>query len=94
MGALPCLSFGQLADVTFFGGKTIFDVFDFFTSNISLPIGGLAILYLAGWKCWPTIKADINGQGTVSESAIKLLRIMMIGFSPILVLVVLVSGLI
>ncbi len=94
VGALPCLSFGQLADVTFFGGKTIFDVFDFFTSNISLPIGGLAILYLAGWKCWPTIKADINGQGTVSESAIKLLRIMMIGFSPILVLVVLVSGLI
>lgn len=37
VGAPACLSFGKLSDVTFFGGKTIFDLFDFFTSNISLP---------------------------------------------------------
>lgn len=93
VGALPCLSFGKLSDITFFGGKTIFDMFDFFTSNISLPIGGLIILWLAGQKCWPMIRDDISQNGNLSVGTLKFLRIMMIGFSPILVTIVLVSGL-
>ena len=93
VGALPCLSFGKLSDITFFGGKTIFDMFDFFTSNISLPIGGLIILWLAGQKCWPMIRDDISQNGNLSVGTQKFLRIMMIGFSPILVTIVLVSGL-
>ena len=94
VGSLPCLSFGKLSDLTFFGGKTIFDIFDFFTSNISLPIGGLVILWLAGWKCWPMTREDITRNSTMSEGALKFLRIMMIGFSPVLVLIVLISGLV
>ncbi len=93
IGALPCLSFGKLSDITFFGDKTIFDMFDFFTSNISLPIGGLIILWLAGQKCWPMIRDDITRNSNLSEGQLKFLRTMMIGFSPILVLIVLVSGL-
>lgn len=93
VGALPCLSFGKLSDITFFGGKTIFDMFDFFTSNISLPIGGLIILWLAGQKCWPMIRDDITRNSNLSERQLKFLRTMMIGFSPILVLIVLISGL-
>lgn len=93
VGALPCLSFGKLSDITFFGGKTIFDMFDFFTSNISLPIGGLIILWLAGQKCWPMIRDDISQNGNLSVGTLKFLRIMMIGFSPILVTIVLISGL-
>lgn len=94
VGALPCLSFGQLADITFFGSKTFFDVFDFFTSNISLPIGGLVILYLAGWKCWDIVKKDISHGGALSNNVLRLLQLVMIGFSPIVVLLVLISGLI
>ena len=94
VGALPCLSFGKLSDVTFFGGKTIFDLFDFFTSNISLPVGGLIILWLAGVRCWPQIRENITRNTSLSEGAVKFLRLMMIGFSPVLVLVVLVSGLV
>ena len=93
VGALPCLSFGKLSDITFFGGKTIFDMFDFFTSNISLPIGGLIILWLAGQKCWPMIRDDISQNGNLSVGTLKFLRIMMIGFLPILVTIVLISGL-
>lgn len=93
VGALPCLSFGKLSDITFFGGKTIFDMFDFFTSNISLPIGGLIILWLAGQKCWPMIRDDISQNSNLSVGTLKFLRIMMIGFSPILVTIVLISGL-
>ena len=60
VGALPCLSFGLLSDVKFFD-RNFFDLFDFFTSNLSLPVGGLVILVLAGWWCWPKVSQDIAG---------------------------------
>ena len=63
-------------------------------SNISLPVGGLIILWLAGVRCWPQIRENITRNTSLSEGAVKFLRLMMIGFSPVLVLVVLVSGLV
>lgn len=92
VGALPCLSFGLLADVKPLAGKTFFDLFDFFTSNLALPIGGLVILYLAGAKLWPQIKGDIVLSG--SPAAEKLMRLMLLVVAPLLVLAVLISGLI
>ena len=88
VGILPCLSFGLLSDVKMFNGRTFFDVFDFFTSNLSLPLGGLVILYLAGYTCWDRVK------NTAPEKWQWLLKLMLRVFSPILVLVVLISGLI
>ena len=93
VGALPCLSFGSLSDVTFFGGKTFFDVFDFLTSNISLPIGGLVILYLAGFKCWDVIRGNIAGHTERDAAFYTRLRFMICVLAPILVAAVLVSGL-
>lgn len=93
VGALPCLSFGILSDVTFFGGKTFFDVFDFLTSNISLPIGGLVILYLAGFKCWDVIRGNIAGHTERDAAFYTRLRFMICVLAPILVAAVLVSGL-
>ena len=60
----------------------------------SLPVGGLVILYLAGFKCWPAVRNEILSTSRISEAQLKFLRLMMIGFSPILVLIVLISGLI
>jgi len=37
-----------LADVKLFG-KTFFDLFDFLSSNVLLPVGGLAIALVGGW---------------------------------------------
>ena len=93
VGALPCLSFGILSDGTFFGGKTFFDVFDFLTSNISLPIGGLVILYLAGFKCWDVIRGNIAGHTERDAAFYTRLRFMICVLAPILVAAVLVSGL-
>lgn len=92
VGALPCLSFGILSDVKFFN-RNFFDLFDFFTSNLSLPIGGLVILVLAGWWCWPRVSADIAGDEPRSKIWFTTLRTMMLVVSPLLVLAVLVSGL-
>ncbi len=94
VGTLPCLSFGILSDVTFFNGKTFFDIFDFLTSNLSLPLGGLVILYLAGYRCWDSVKDTIlGGRADASPGLLRLLRISMLVLSPILVMTVLITGL-
>lgn len=48
LGSLCALSFGPLADFTVCG-KTIFDLFDFCSSNILLPLGGIFISLYVGW---------------------------------------------
>jgi NSS family neurotransmitter:Na+ symporter len=48
LGFLTVLSFGPWSDLTFWNG-TIFDNIDFLTNNILLPVGGLAIVFFAGW---------------------------------------------
>jgi len=48
LGFLTVLSFSTLKDMTFLKG-TIFDNFDYLTSNIMLPLGGLLITLFAGW---------------------------------------------
>lgn len=95
VGILPCLSFGMLSDVKPIAGKTFFDLFDFFTSNLSLPIGGLIILFLAGFKCWPTVAQNIAPDLQESSNLLlKILRFAICVLSPILVVIVLISGLI
>lgn len=43
------LSFGPWADVTLFG-KNIFELLDFVTSNLMMPMFGLALTLLLGWR--------------------------------------------
>lgn len=48
-GILCALSFGPLQDATIFG-MTFFNLFDYFSSNILLPLGGMIVSIFAGWK--------------------------------------------
>ncbi|MBD3671304.1 MAG: sodium-dependent transporter [Gammaproteobacteria bacterium] len=57
LGIGTVFSFNLWSDVTFFG-KTFFDLLDYLTANIMLPLGGLAIALFAGW---------IMVRGTVKE---------------------------
>ena len=55
MGIATVLSFNvskgwhPLGGVTGFESATVFDLLDYPTSNVLLPIGGLAIAVFAGW---------------------------------------------
>lgn len=55
LGIASILSLNRWADVAPLGfipmleGKTIFDLLDFFTANILLPLGGLLVALFAGW---------------------------------------------
>ena len=57
LGTLSALSFGVLSDVKLFG-KTIFDLFDYATSNIGMPIGVLGLALVCGWIAWPMTHDD------------------------------------
>ncbi|MBQ1177092.1 MAG: sodium-dependent transporter [Paludibacteraceae bacterium] len=48
LGVFASMSFGLLQDVTLFG-KTFFDLLDFVTASILLPVGGFFISIFVGW---------------------------------------------
>ena len=64
MGVGTVLSFNVAADITLFD-KTFFEVMDFLTANIMLPLGGLSIAIFAGW----VMKKEITAQELNIQSA-------------------------
>lgn len=57
MGLGTVLSFNEWSEYTLWG-MTFFDLLDFLTSNIILPLGGLAIAVFAAWVMKATSTAD------------------------------------
>ena len=47
-GLLCALSFGPLSDITIFE-KNFFNLFDYLSSNICLPLGGMVCSFFVGW---------------------------------------------
>jgi len=63
LGFLSVFSFSLLEEVTFWQG-TFLDNFDYLTSNIMLPLGGLAITVFCGWVMSRNASADELSVGT------------------------------
>ncbi|WP_336366158.1 sodium-dependent transporter [Marinobacter sp. C2H3] len=75
LGIASILSLNLWSDVTPMSfipaleGKTIFDLLDFLTANILLPLGGLAVAVFAGWvMSKPALEAEM----AMSSSAFRL----------------------
>jgi len=70
VGFATVASFNIGADFTFFAdadganGKTMFDVLDYLTSNIMLPLGGLLIALFAGWVMCRNSSTEELAMGT------------------------------
>jgi NSS family neurotransmitter:Na+ symporter len=63
LGVFQMLSFGPLADFKIFD-KTIFELSDFFVSNLLMPFGGLMMAIFAGWWWKDRLSKEINlGEG-------------------------------
>jgi neurotransmitter:Na+ symporter, NSS family len=93
-GSLAALSGSILANFKPFG-MTMFDLYDYFTSNVLLPLGGLAICLFVGWQ-WARrdVVATLSNEGALDNE--RLLRVFfgLVKFvTPALVFVVLLSGL-
>ncbi|GGY29069.1 sodium-dependent transporter [Paludibacterium paludis] len=58
MGIPASLSFGPWASYTFHG-KTVFQLMDYASSNVLLPLGGIGTALFAGWKIWPLMAGEL-----------------------------------
>ena len=94
VGSLCTLSFGPLADFKPLFGRTVFDLFDFFTSNLAMPIGGLASCALVGYVRWAQVREEIRLGSSVTHANLKLYRGVLTIGCPLLVITVLITGLI
>lgn len=93
-GIPATLSFSTMSDVTVFG-LGFFDFYDFLSSNILMPVGGLFICLFAGWV-WGAQNIDrtLSNQGTLANKGIiTLYSVIVKWITPLLVLAVLLKGL-
>jgi len=87
LGSLCALSFGPLADFTVCG-KTIFDIFDFCSSNILLPLGGIFISLYVGWVLKRSViyaELDLNRKWIVGILLFLLRFVAPIGISLVFI---------
>ncbi len=93
LGIPSSLSFGILADTTFFGTMTFFDVMDYLSSNILLPVGGILVALFAAWVAWPRVIEEASGWEKSTFPLASLWRIVLGVVAPVAVLLVLYHGL-
>lgn len=93
-GSLAALSNSSLSAVTIFG-KTFFDFYDFTTSNIFLPVGGLLLAVFTAWIWgWNKFHATTSNEGTITNVSFTRIIFSILKYvTPILVAIILLAGL-
>lgn len=94
LGSTATLSNSLLADVTPFG-KTFFDLFDFITSNILMPLGGIFIALFVGWQWeYTQVKREISNEGQLYNERLFNVYMFLIKYVvPIAITLILLTGL-
>lgn len=93
LGAPAALSSSSLADFKVFG-LNFFDLYDFLSSNILLPVGGLMTALFAAWVWGSRAVEALSNKGTLhNERIIAVVLFLWRWVSPVLVLIVLLHGL-
>ncbi|WP_315118147.1 sodium-dependent transporter [uncultured Clostridium sp.] len=98
IGSLATLSADKaslLGNVPVFLGRGFFDTFDFISSNILLPVGGFLIAILIGYfvKKQYLINELSNNENLKNMFIIKLYRYILMGITPVLLIIVFLSSL-
>ncbi len=94
LGIFASLSEGMLSGITI-GGKNIFDMFDFLSSNILLPVGGLLIVLFVGWKMKRSdFYNELSNGGTIQMPAFKAIYFLIRYIIPLAIISILLYGLI
>lgn len=97
IGLGTVFSFNYMRDVSplgaipVFAGKTVFDLIDYFTANIMMPLGGILIAVFVGWLVDREIIKDnlTFGNGALATAWLWLMRLI----APVAILAVLVQSL-
>lgn len=94
VGSTATLSSSLLADVAIFG-KSFFDFYDFTTSNVLLPLGGIFIALFVGWQ-WGTakVKQEISNDGQLKNDGLFRFYMTLVRFIvPLAIILILLTGL-
>ena len=94
LGSTATLSNSIFAKVTMFG-KTFFDFFDFTTSNILLPVGGIFIALFVGWQWgYANVKREMSNEGQLANDGLVRVFMFLVRFIvPVAITIVLLEGL-
>lgn len=91
-GIICALSFGSLSHITICG-KTVFEIFDYVSSNILLPIGGMTISIFVGWVLDKSIVRDeVTNSGKISTHTLKAIIFCLRYVAPICIALVFLCG--
>lgn len=92
LGTLCALSFGPLSDFTV-GGLTVFNLFDYVSSNILLPLGGMLISIFVGWIMdRDVVREQLRGSGRLPEWLYRGLVFLLRYVAPAGIALVFISG--
>ena len=88
LGIFTVLSFNDLSAFTIFG-MTIFDNLDYLTSKIMLPLGGLLMALFVGYVMNKAIvKNELNANQSIIDIWFMIIKV----FSPILLIIIFIQG--
>jgi NSS family neurotransmitter:Na+ symporter len=76
-------------------GMNMFDLFDYLSSNILLPLGGIAIALFVGWVWgYPALQQAISNQQQLPNKKLSQLLFLILRFiTPLLILAVMLHAL-
>ena len=94
LGSLCALSFGSLGEMRIFG-MTLFDLFDYTSSNILLPVGGMIISIFVGWVLdRSVVKGELTaGGGHITATGVRCVVFCLRWLAPVCIGLVFFYGL-
>ena len=87
IGVFCTMSFGPLADFKIFG-KTVFDLLDYLTSNVGMPLTALGLALVAAWVNWPETRKQLTVSCPLSNTMLTVIRLGIGIISPIVIITV------
>ncbi|MBN1184683.1 MAG: sodium-dependent transporter [Bacteroidales bacterium] len=92
LGVFCTLSYGVTSDFSILG-KNVFDLFDFTTANIFLPLGGFFIVLFVGWFLpLNQVYSELSNDGAIKASLFWVFMVIVRFIAPIAIAVVFLSG--
>ena len=92
LGVVCALSFGSLSDFKI-AGKTFFDLLDFLTSNVGMPIGAMGIAIVGGYLVWPVMKKQLTLTHPMTNSVLAVTHFLIRFIVPCVIVVIAGAGL-
>lgn len=89
---LCTLSFGPLRDTKLFN-STVFDMFDMFSSDVVLPVGGILVCIFVGWRMSVSDLYSELASGNANKMRLfNVFRIIVKYIAPVAILIIMLSS--